>query len=355
MFGSHKPGPEREDKANAQPLYAGTHKTATPAGLTKALTVIGLAALLFGARAFGAETSILDAYPGRLVSIGTHSIHLDCRGNGQPTIVLESGIGGFSLEWHAVQSALAAHTRVCAYDRAGYGWSESGPMPRTATRSAGELHTLLAAAGEAPPYLLAAHSYGGFIVRLFAERHPDEVRGLVLVDASAPEQFERLPAGALPLALVAALRDGARVRSLPKPGKIFPVGLRTQGLHLMLLPKARRAYISEMRHFEAGARRLLQQQNAALDMPVIVISHARTIFPADAGGRQSERMWRTMQRRMALLSKQSDHWIAAGAGHQVHADRPDLVALALRQAQQQQSPSGSTDRDSMVRLVVSVR
>ena len=124
MFGSHKPGPEREDKANAQPLYAGTHKTATPAGLTKALTVIGLAVLLFGARAFGAETSILDAYPGRLVSIGTHSIHLDCRGNGQPTIVLESGIGGFSLEWHAVQSALAAHTRVCAYDRAGYGPSQ---------------------------------------------------------------------------------------------------------------------------------------------------------------------------------------------------------------------------------------
>jgi pimeloyl-ACP methyl ester carboxylesterase len=120
----------------------------------------------------------------------------------------------------------------------------------------------------------------------------------------------------------------------------------------MLLPKARRAYLSEMRHFEASARGLMRQPNLALDMPVIVISHARAVFDTHAGGGDSERIWREMQQRMTLLSTRSDHWIAAGAGHQVHTDRPDLVALALRQAQQEQPPSA--DGDSMVRLMVSV-
>ena len=102
--------------------------------------------MLQAERISAAQTSILEAYPGRLVSIGTHTLHLDCRGSGHPIVILESGIGGFSLEWHAVQRSLAAHTRVCTYDRADYGWSEFGPVPRTATRAANELHAPFAVA-----------------------------------------------------------------------------------------------------------------------------------------------------------------------------------------------------------------
>ncbi len=319
-----------------------------------AFAIVALIALFQAERISAAQTSILEAYPGRLVSIGTHTLHLDCRGSGHPIVILESGIGGFSLEWHAVQRSLAAHTRVCTYDRAGYGWSEFGPVPRTATRAAKELHALLQAAGESPPYVIAGHSYGGFIVRLFAQYYPDEISGIVLVDASAPEQFDLMPSSALPRALVTAQRRGARIRSIPEPGDIFPAGRRTQGIHLMLLPKARLAYLSEMRHFERSARSLVRQRDATLDMPVIVISHARAIFSAAAGGHESERVWRELQRRMTLLSTQSDHWIAAGAGHSVHTDRPDLVVLALRQAQQPQSPVRLADRNSVARLMVSV-
>ncbi len=353
MRGYCNPENEREGRSRARVIYVRKGSCSHRIRLL-AIFVVGLAALMHGVQAPAGEPSILDAYPGRMVSVGTHALHLDCRGSGQPVVVLESGIGGFSLEWHAVQGSLVAHTRVCAYDRAGYGWSETGPMPRTATRSADELHAMLQAAGELPPFLLAAHSYGGFIARLFAERYPEKVRAIVLVDASAPEQFERLPPGALPRALIAALRRGARIISMPEPGDIFPAGRRIQGLQLMLLPKARLAYMSEMRHFEASARGLMHQPNAAFDMPVIVISHARALFDASAGGRDSERIWREMQQRMTMLSIHSDHWIAAGAGHQVHTDRPDLVALALRQAQQERSPVWIPDDESMVRLMVSV-
>jgi pimeloyl-ACP methyl ester carboxylesterase len=278
------------------------------------------------------EASPLDRYSGRRVMVGDHALHIDCAGRavpGRPVVVLESGIGGFSLEWHAVKATLARDHRVCAYDRAGYGWSDAAPGPRSAVRSARELAVLLAAAAEPPPYVLAGHSYGGYVVREFAARFPERVAGLVLIDAAAPEQFERLPAGALPGAWAGALAGGARVHSVPRPAAGFPPAAATLGVQLMMLPKARAAYVAEVRGFAASARHLAALDEAALAVPLVVLSRARREFDERAGGADAERTWREMQAAMLSLSSHAAHWIADGAGHQVHAERPDLVVDAL--------------------------
>ena len=121
--------------------------------------------------------------PGQRVDVGGYRLHIHCVGEGSPTVVLDAGLGGFSLDWSLVQPELAATTRVCAYDRAGYGWSDPSPDARTPSQIADELHTLLVNAGIQGPYVLVGHSAAGKHVRLFANRYPQAVVGMVLVDA----------------------------------------------------------------------------------------------------------------------------------------------------------------------------
>jgi pimeloyl-ACP methyl ester carboxylesterase len=133
--------------------------------------------------------------PGEMVDVGTHSLHINCVGQGSPTVILEAANGGMSAHWVRVQQQVAETTRVCAYDRAGLGWSEPGAEPRDARQISSELHTLLANAGIEGPYVLVGHSYGGLYARMYAARYSDEVVGVVLVDSSHPEQFTRSPEG----------------------------------------------------------------------------------------------------------------------------------------------------------------
>jgi len=133
----------------------------------------------------------------------------------------------------------------------------------------------------------------------------------------------------VPRALIAALGRGGRVMSVPQHAAGFPPALATLGQQLMMLPKARAAYVEEMRWFEASARQLLHQRDGALSAPLVVLSRARREFDGTLDNSGAEDVWRDMQARMSLLSTNTDHWIAAGAGHQIHADRPDLVLLAL--------------------------
>jgi len=121
--------------------------------------------------------------PGQLVDVGGYRLHLHCIGQGSPTVVLDAGLGAFSLDWGAVQPQIATSTRVCTYDRGGLGWSDPGPTPRSPQQFASELHALLTKGGVEGPYVLVAHSISGKTARLFASQHPDEVAGMVLVDA----------------------------------------------------------------------------------------------------------------------------------------------------------------------------
>ena len=131
---------------------------------------------------------------GKLYDVGGHRLHLDCHGNGSPTVLLSNGLGGVSAGWARITGPVAETTRVCAYDRAGQGWSEDAVSPRDGVQSAEDLHTLLAKAGEHGPYVLVGHSTGGTYAMTYAARYPEQVAGLVLLDSSSPEQFTRMPA-----------------------------------------------------------------------------------------------------------------------------------------------------------------
>jgi pimeloyl-ACP methyl ester carboxylesterase len=127
--------------------------------------------------------------PGRVVAVDGQRLHIHCAGTGSPTVVLDAALGGSSLSWTLTQPAIAALTRCCTYDRAGFGWSDAGPLPRTAGRVADELHALLECAAVPPPYILVGHSFGALVGRLFAARHPGQVAGIVLIEPAVPEDW----------------------------------------------------------------------------------------------------------------------------------------------------------------------
>jgi pimeloyl-ACP methyl ester carboxylesterase len=131
--------------------------------------------------------------PGQLVDVGGHRLHIHCTGTGSPTVVLEAGLGDFSAMMDAWSAPdVAKNTRVCTYDRAGRGWSESASGPQDAVGVATDLRTLLRNADVEGPYVLAGHSAGGAYVQVFANLYPDDVAGLVLLDSMSPDQYEKV-------------------------------------------------------------------------------------------------------------------------------------------------------------------
>ena len=149
--------------------------------------------------------------PGRMVDVGGHGVHFRCAGTGSPTVVVEVGLGDFSTDWTLVQSGVAAFTRVCTYDRAGYAWSEPGPLPRTFAQINLELKEGLKALGEKSPLVLVGHSYGGPVVRAFAAAYPGDVAGMVLADAVQEDQRVTIQGKAV------RIRDWAKGTAIPAP------------------------------------------------------------------------------------------------------------------------------------------
>jgi len=130
--------------------------------------------------------------PGNRYDIGSHRLHINCMGEGKPTVIIDTGLGDDSSDWQDILQLSAAITRTCIYDRSGYGWSDYGPRPRSSKRIAYELGLLLDQAKILPPYILVGHSFGGFNLRLFAAARPDEIAGLILVESSHELQYEQL-------------------------------------------------------------------------------------------------------------------------------------------------------------------
>src|SRR5918998_3069707 len=161
------------------------------------LVVVLLVLAVLGAIYQAIATELAErAYPppGEMVDVGGYRLHINCVGQGSPTVVLDAGSGGMSAQWVRVQQEVSGSTRVCAYDRAGMGWSEMGPDPRDAERITGELHTLLEGADIEGPCVLVGHSFGGMYMQTYAARYPDEVAGVGLVDSSTdPDQFSQPP------------------------------------------------------------------------------------------------------------------------------------------------------------------
>jgi pimeloyl-ACP methyl ester carboxylesterase len=158
--------------------------------------LIVLAASTIGATVENvAEVRINNAYPapGKLYDVGGHRLHIDCQGQGAPTVVLFNGLGEISATWAHITDRISPTTRVCAYDRAGQGWSDDVTSPQDGVTAARDLHALLAAAGEQGPYILAGHSTGGTYALTYAAQYPAQVAGMVLLDSSSPEQMRGIP------------------------------------------------------------------------------------------------------------------------------------------------------------------
>lgn len=270
--------------------------------------------------------------PGQRVDIGGYSLHIYCMGEGLPTIVFDSGIGGFSLEWSDIQAALARESRVCIYDRAGYGWSDRSPYPRTSNVIASELHRLLTRAAVPGPYLLVGHSFGGYNIRYFASEYPGKVDGLVLVDASHPRQFDYFPESGREKADSRVHRRYSVTRILRS---VYPAGYPAEIRHLaymlMMRRKSVEIQLAETEHFRESARQLIARPANLRDIPVTVLTRGRRVWPDNNYGDAMERIWSFLQRDLLSLSSRTEQRIAPGSGHSIHLDQPDLVIQSIRQ------------------------
>jgi pimeloyl-ACP methyl ester carboxylesterase len=296
-----------------------------------------------------------NAMAGRLVDVGGRRMHIDCTGQGSPVVILDSGLGDSFVSWRKVQPQIATFTRVCSYDRAGLGYSDSSPRPRTSDVIAQELHALLQAAGVSPPYVLVGHSMGGFDVRLYTSLYRSEVGGMVLVDSSHPDQENRFPPELKNL-------EGSWGREAEFLEYTMPLGIpRLLGLCDEEVVE-RAAQCNSHHAREAVAEMKSLPQSAALtaatgpfdDMPLAVLSHDPdkpvNELPADLAKPTSE-AWEKMQEELAQLSTRGSQTIAKGSSHYIQLDRPDVVIEAIHsvvnqaRSAQPASPAGS-GRDS---------
>jgi pimeloyl-ACP methyl ester carboxylesterase len=260
--------------------------------------------------------------PGEMVDVGGYSLHIDCVGQGSPTVLLDAGSGLFSAQWVRVQRQVSSTTRVCAYDRAGMGWSEMGPEPRDAMRITGELHTLLGKAGIEGPYVLVGHSFGGMYMQTYAARYPKEVAGVALVDYSTdPDQFGQRPQARdshepqkQTSAVVSQLvRFGVSlparlgiVRLLSKLDPASPDLPQKQRAQTDALTPSTREFATSVLEFLAPTQTLRLGSPGSLgDKPLAVITAPKLAEPG----------WLKHQDELAALSSNSIHRVVKGATH----------------------------------------
>jgi pimeloyl-ACP methyl ester carboxylesterase len=311
-----------------------------------ALTLVGLLILLAIAGAsYQAIEMRADARrfpePGRLVDIGGYRLKLNCTGSGSPTVILEGGLGDISIDWKRVQAGMAQFSRVCSYDRAGYGGSDPGPMPRTSAQIAKELHTLMQNAGEGPPYLLVGHSFGGYNVRVFNGQYPSQVSGMVLVDATQEDQYKLLPEAwkGIGASLLKHYKNQARLAPLLIDLGVARLMLRARGIdegdYLVLQSKYLKARASELEEIQISAEQARAAGNIG-EKPLVVLTAGENTNAIPGLSKRDlddfQRIWvDDLQMRLARLSTRGKRVIVPGSGHNIPWDRPDSIVHAVQE------------------------
>jgi pimeloyl-ACP methyl ester carboxylesterase len=324
------------------------------------LTLVGLLLLGLSSQAIA---SALDAShyppPGKLVDIGGYRLHINCTGTGSPTVILDAGLGGSSLDWSKIQPGVARFTRVCSYDRAGYGWSDTGPGPRTSQQIVQELHLLLVHAQINGPYLLVGHSVGGLNMRLYAYRYPAEVAGMVLLDSTNEHQFAQFAQFGpyppfFPPQAVSAVEQQLQlyhaaaifgVARLALQTGLFPLQdaaaypAAVQPIHLAQAMQTR-SYATQhdeyaaLQESAAQVRAARQARPSYGHLPLIVLSqdYSQDRSPQ---GEQTAATWEALQHDLATLSSNSRQSVAPHSGHYIQLDRPDLAIAAIQSVWQE--------------------
>jgi pimeloyl-ACP methyl ester carboxylesterase len=260
-----------------------------------------------------------NAYPmpGQLIDVGGHRLHLHCTGSGSPTVVLQPGGGDFSSAMAWIAPAVASQIRVCVYDRPGRGWSEPAASPQDATQIATDLHTLLQRGNVARPYVLAGHSFGGLYVLTYADRYPDDVAGMVLVDSTNPateadpENATAYDAGSYDAATdrVAALGAAAARVGLVRLLGSFDYGeLPAQSRDEVRAKTATAEYasgwIDEFVQANASGAEAAMLTDFG-DKPLVVLT----------AGAETDATHDAAQTKLAALSTNSSHRVVDGASH----------------------------------------
>ena len=299
--------------------------------------------------------------PGQRVDIGGRHINMQCAGAGTPTVILMAGISSWSVVWYKTQPVIAQHTRVCAFDRAGYGFSDPAPHPQIIAEVVDDLHAALVAGSFPAPYVLVGHSLGGLEARVYAQRWPRQIVGMVLDDTTPAGEGlinedqpgfdeavgrESYAAHSLQCALLAAngplepSRPEYKDCSLPLPTDT-PVAFRK------IWPRFFTAYyaadrVSLMsslythRYDSADHRRLGA-------MPLVVLT-AENSWGTPAGARFNQAYWVALHEALAHLSSRGVHRIIAGSGHEIQLDKPQAVIEAVDEVLGRLR-TGATSRD----------
>jgi pimeloyl-ACP methyl ester carboxylesterase len=294
------------------------------------------------------------APPGKMVDLGSHRLHVNCTGSGSPTVVVENGLGDFSFDWFLVQQQVQKFIRICTYDRAGYAWSDPGPMPRTFAQLNLESHDALAKLGERPPFVLVGHSFGGPVVRNYAAIYPHDVSGMVLVDAAFEGQrvgignnkTMKLGADAKGASIPAPHEQIApgdassptRAATIPPETKldpmysVLPPEIQKLQLWADVLPALRDAENSQRTwSSEYFAKWLASPQDAALgSIPLLVLTRANGGYDRDldvpAAQLEKERL--AGQAMLVRLSTQGKQ-ISLQCGHNMELEDPAAVSAAI--------------------------
>jgi len=287
--------------------------------------------------------------PGRLIDVGGYRLHLKCAGQGGPAVVLESGSGVSSNGWALVQPELSKVTTVCSYDRAGYGWSDFGPLPRTMDRIAAELHRLLHNGEIRGPYVLVGHSFGGEIVRVYAGQYPTEVAGLVVI-ASAPDDWRtRMPRSFVKRADKSAGAQRREFDLLPMAARIGLLrflGFQSYFSYLRahMPPEIAAAEISFLRRgkpFQAvRAEEIVQDDQlpvwSFVDQPLIVLDDKWQLPERPtADDLEAERVWRELEANVARHSVRGKLTVTEQSGHMMPLEQPETVIGVVHDVIQQ--------------------
>ncbi len=278
-----------------------------------------------------AAITLKHAAPGQMVDIGGFRLHAIVRGQGTPTVLLETGLGGCTMQYAAMLPALAAVTRVVAYDRAGQGWSDCSPRTRTPENMVGELRALLDRLDIQPPYLLVGHSFGGLLSLIHAGLHPDDTAAVVLIDSSDVEQYDSFPSmdkvlnqaatgvRLLKLAARLGLAKPLTKMSLGKAARSFPPDELDAFLEVASQPKHQETILAEFSQHRCYFGAQSQVPRSLGDKPLLVITAGSSVSGRQKfGGMTADELnvkHQQWQKDRVRLSTRGAQLVVAGASH----------------------------------------